>query len=841
MGVLFTNNGTTTLASSITDVATTLNVAPGTGSFFPAPTGGDWFPLTVVDGAGNMEVMKCTARATDALTVARGQEGTTALAFAAGARVDLRATAASFAAKQDASVNLTTIAAGAESASNYVGIFGAAADLAAAIPSANLDQVLVAGQAYERITPNYWDLGPERITNGDMSSASGWTVGANWSIATGVATHTAGATNSISQNIGETGASYLVSIDVTAYTAGYFYTRVGVSGVASPQRTAVGSYWLVQTQAGADNVFRVNPSSDFVGSVDNCSVKKLPANAIKDAAGTWWGPMALAPLGPDAVADSRYLAEADGAIVRSLRSRLGDVKSVRDFGPTAGNGVAADDTAALLLAAAWVSGGSNRFLVNPAGCPLLINQEVVFDFAHRSSVGGFVSHSPITPDASLARAIQFIDGRDAVISLFIMDGGAIADYTQADPTGGTEAIYVRGLRDAYISIGARSYLGRVLRCAIEEVGEFKTSKITFPYFHTDALSTSIRTGQSVYVDCSSAFGSFVDAQWFYDVYGPIFYETHDVNISHVDGGLWSTTGIDVVGCFSFWAPVVSLGDGDTPFLFKWRNGATVNGGNSHIGAIFVQLVEKGIHVIGAGVSTTVPGLSFGVIKSNSCTEHALYLDTCRALYIERLESTGDKVALETTGTCSNLVFGSFDILNSKRQAVIIGASSSDVLVKGGRVHGGSAESSGTYPVIAVNSTGANIVFRDLTLYATIATFLYDLVASNDVHLLGGKVSVGGSTVIMGTNKPKRAREVLGYPTQTLVNVTFDIGESSKVFNHGLAYQISQAIPMPYNNSGALTFYWDAPTATTARLWRSGSTAAALTVPVQCFNTVHFGV
>lgn len=97
MAVLVSNNATSTLASDITSGATSLSVQSGDAAKFPSPTGTDWFPLTVVKADGTLEIMKCTARSGAVLTVARGEEGTTAVAFSAGDRIDLRLTAGAIA------------------------------------------------------------------------------------------------------------------------------------------------------------------------------------------------------------------------------------------------------------------------------------------------------------------------------------------------------------------------------------------------------------------------------------------------------------------------------------------------------------------------------------------------------------------------------------------------------------------------------------------------------------------------------------------------------------------------------------------------------------------------
>ena len=91
---LFTNNAFSLLASGISDVDVSVTVTGGTGALFPNPTGGDYFYATLIDTSNNLEIVKCTARSTDTLTIVREQENTTGRAFVAGDRIELRLTAA---------------------------------------------------------------------------------------------------------------------------------------------------------------------------------------------------------------------------------------------------------------------------------------------------------------------------------------------------------------------------------------------------------------------------------------------------------------------------------------------------------------------------------------------------------------------------------------------------------------------------------------------------------------------------------------------------------------------------------------------------------------------------
>lgn len=97
MGLLLKNNARSTLSAAISSTDNTIRVRVGHGERFPLPEkADDWFPLTLEDQSGNIEILRATARAGDVITVRRGAEGTQARAYAAGDAVELRATAAVF-------------------------------------------------------------------------------------------------------------------------------------------------------------------------------------------------------------------------------------------------------------------------------------------------------------------------------------------------------------------------------------------------------------------------------------------------------------------------------------------------------------------------------------------------------------------------------------------------------------------------------------------------------------------------------------------------------------------------------------------------------------------------
>lgn len=90
MAILVANNATSYLAGTLTAVATSLTVSSGTGTLFPTISGSDVFYVTLTNTSNQNEIVKVTAKATDTFTIVRAQDGTSALAFAIGDKVELR-------------------------------------------------------------------------------------------------------------------------------------------------------------------------------------------------------------------------------------------------------------------------------------------------------------------------------------------------------------------------------------------------------------------------------------------------------------------------------------------------------------------------------------------------------------------------------------------------------------------------------------------------------------------------------------------------------------------------------------------------------------------------------
>lgn len=82
--LLYANNASTTLVSGINASVTTVTLTDASG--FPSPGAGEAFMLTFIDTATKLvrEIVQCTSRSGNVLTIVRGQEGTTARSWIAG-------------------------------------------------------------------------------------------------------------------------------------------------------------------------------------------------------------------------------------------------------------------------------------------------------------------------------------------------------------------------------------------------------------------------------------------------------------------------------------------------------------------------------------------------------------------------------------------------------------------------------------------------------------------------------------------------------------------------------------------------------------------------------------
>ena len=115
-------------------------------------------------------------------------------------------------------------------------------------------------------------IGPELVTNGDFATDSDWDLGTGWSIKNGVAESDnsgSGSRNLRQDNIVESGKIYIINFDLNITSGTLYLLFGGTLGLTESK-----SYSLIRTSTGTDFMFR-NSSGNFIGSIDNVSVKEV--------------------------------------------------------------------------------------------------------------------------------------------------------------------------------------------------------------------------------------------------------------------------------------------------------------------------------------------------------------------------------------------------------------------------------------------------------------------------------------------------------------------------------------------------------------------------------------
>jgi len=127
-------------------------------------------------------------------------------------------------------------------------------------------------------------LGTELVTNGTFDADTDWTKGTGWTISAGVAssdgTQVADSlltTSTVPTTVAST--DYVVSFEVTAYTAGNVALQFDGTEVIA-DKAAIGTYSAIVTASDTTGTIDVVADLDFVGSVDNVTLKEVEALTI---------------------------------------------------------------------------------------------------------------------------------------------------------------------------------------------------------------------------------------------------------------------------------------------------------------------------------------------------------------------------------------------------------------------------------------------------------------------------------------------------------------------------------------------------------------------------------
>ena len=123
-------------------------------------------------------------------------------------------------------------------------------------------------------------LGNELVTNGDFATDSDWTLGTGWSISNGAAS--CDGTQTSNSQLRSTFFNFSVdtkvtlSFDVINYSAGDL--DAGVTGTGQADLTGInanGTYSVTVVSSAGSRQVDIVAKSDFIGSIDNVSVKEI--------------------------------------------------------------------------------------------------------------------------------------------------------------------------------------------------------------------------------------------------------------------------------------------------------------------------------------------------------------------------------------------------------------------------------------------------------------------------------------------------------------------------------------------------------------------------------------
>ncbi len=120
----------------------------------------------------------------------------------------------------------------------------------------------------------------ELVANGDFATDSDWTKEAGWTISEGAANFSGGTGNrAMYQAVGITnGKTYKIQYEVSSISAGQVAVRFGgMPGVDEITATTIGIYtgYITATGSANGNIHIEDNNNNFVGSIDNVSVKEV--------------------------------------------------------------------------------------------------------------------------------------------------------------------------------------------------------------------------------------------------------------------------------------------------------------------------------------------------------------------------------------------------------------------------------------------------------------------------------------------------------------------------------------------------------------------------------------
>ena len=135
---------------------------------------------------------------------------------------------------------------------------------------------------------DFSELGSELVTNGDFATDSDWTKGSGWTISNGKASNDGSVSGNDylinSASTSTVGKTYKVVFTISDYVQGNLRVRAGQA--SSTYINANGTYTQYQVSTSTETV-RVQAINNFIGSIDNVSVKQVDPNDYWTLGSDW--------------------------------------------------------------------------------------------------------------------------------------------------------------------------------------------------------------------------------------------------------------------------------------------------------------------------------------------------------------------------------------------------------------------------------------------------------------------------------------------------------------------------------------------------------------------------
>lgn len=470
-----------------------------------------------------------------------------------------------------------------------------------------------------------------------------------------------------------------------------------------------------------------------------------------------------------------------------------------------------DDATAIQAAASWLCSGSNRHLIFSSGKTYRLASAVDFTFLSGVRCCAIEMHGAIKPDAAVGDAFTINDAVGCDFKLNVLGGGVsisvddttgvttlpagFPDYGADDPAGCQQAFVFNGCRSVRIDAVGYGYAGRVLRT--RSTRTLKTSFLNISIRTGDSAAEigTGRCGQAMYLEGGSdAFGIINIAQTNWDVYGSVVYKLADLSIGYWENGSgYVNASMEFIGCQTVHAGIIASGGVNQKFPSVAISDAS---GRPTVGfsiqRLFCVTGNNNLVISGLGADNYHrKSLSIGSLYSIQAANDGVVINGVSNVDIHNIHIDNVQNGLRIKGVVRNIRIDGYIKYPSAAGIVADPDADIDELYYNGRIL---AATSTTNCVDLSAAALQSVTFRDCYVLGTHGGF--NLPASNDVKILGGKITA--PTLFPGT-RPALIKDTTGIVSARRGRTNFPPGTvtfATLIISHGLSLAPSSIVLTP---------------------------------------------